>query len=76
MKTTTEIVNLVSKALRSRPIKWVDIKKDYVKFEYGYIIFRVSNELSVEEAKDSCLYSTAAADFLEELLKRTDKYEK
>lgn len=27
MKTTTEIVNLVSKALRSRPIKWVDINK-------------------------------------------------
>ena len=50
-------------------------KQDYVKFEYGYIIFRVSNELSVEEAKDSFLYSTAAADFLEELLKRTDKYE-
>ncbi len=75
MKTTTEIVNLASKALRSRPIKWVDINKDYVKFEYGYIIFRVSNELSVEEAKDYFLYSTAAADFLEELLKRTDKYE-
>lgn len=33
MKTTTEIVNLVSKALRSRPIKWVDINKDYVKYK-------------------------------------------
>lgn len=76
MKTTVEIVTLVSKTLRSRPIKWVDINKDYVKFEYGYVIFRVSNELSVEEVKDSCLYSTLAAYFLEELLKRTDKYEK
>lgn len=75
MKTTVEIVSLVSKALRSRPIKWVDINKDYVKFEYGYIIFRVSNELSVEEAKESCLFRTAAAVFLELLITKTDKYE-
>lgn len=55
MKTTVDIVNLVSKTLRSRPIKWVDINKDYVKFEYGYVIFRVSNELSVEEVKESII---------------------
>lgn len=76
MKTTTEIVNLVSKALRSRPIKWVDINKDFVKFEYGGAIFKISKELSVAEVKESCLFSTVAAIFLELLITKTEKYEK
>lgn len=75
MKTTVEIVNLVSKALILFPIKWVDINKDFVKFEYGGDIFRISNELSVEEVKESCLFRTAAAVFLELLITKTDKYE-
>ncbi len=39
MKTTVEIVNLVSRALELCPIKWIDINKDFVKFEYGGSIF-------------------------------------
>jgi hypothetical protein len=75
MKTTVEIVNLVSKALELCPIKWVDINKDFVKFEYGGTIFRITKELSVEEAKESCLARTVAAIFLELLITKTDKYE-
>lgn len=76
MKTTVEIVNLVSRALELCPIKWIDINKDFVKFEYGGSIFKISNELSVEEVKESCLFRTAAAVFLELLITKTDKYEK
>lgn len=76
MKTPAEIVNLVNKALPLYPIKWIELNKDFARISYGDYVFRISNELFVEEAKDSCLYSTAAAHFLEELLKRTDKYEK
>lgn len=75
MKTTEEIINLVSKVLELRSIKWIDINNDNVRFMYFGVTFRVTKELCVDEVKDSCLYSTAAADFLEELLKRTDKYE-
>lgn len=39
MKTTVEIVNLVSRALELCPIKWIDINKDFVKFEYSGSIF-------------------------------------
>lgn len=75
MKTTEEIINLVSKALEPRPIKWVDINNNFAKFEYGGVIFRVSKELSVEEVKCSCLYTTNAAIFFELLIKTIDKYE-
>lgn len=75
MKTIVEIVNLVSKALILFPIKWVDINKDFVKFEYGGAIFRISKELSVEEAKESCLCRTTAAIFLELLITKTEEYE-
>lgn len=76
MKKTVEIVNLVSKALELCPIKWVDINKDFVKFEYGGTIFRITKELYVEEAKESCLARTVAAISLELLITKTDKHEK
>lgn len=76
MKTTTEIVNLVSKALELCPIRWVDINNDFVKFEYGGTIFRITKELIVEESKESCLAHTVSAIFLELLIIKTDKYEK
>lgn len=40
MKTTVEIVNLVSRTLELCPIKWIDINNDFVKFEYGGAIFK------------------------------------
>lgn len=73
MKTTVEIVNLVSRTLELCPIKWIDINKDFVKFEYGGSIFKISKELSVAEVKESCLYCTAAAIFLELLIIKTEK---
>lgn len=76
MKTTVEIVNLVSKALELCPIKWVDINKDFVKFSYNGTIFKIFNDLSVEEVKDSCSASTLAAIYLELLLTKTNRYEK
>lgn len=76
MKTTTEIVNLVSRALELCPIKWIDINKDFVKFEYSGSIFKISKDLSVAEVKESCLFSTTAAIFLELLIIKTEKYEK
>lgn len=76
MKTTVEIVNLVSRALELCPIKWIDINKDFVKFEYSGSIFKISKDLSVAEVKESCLFSTTAAIFLELLIIKTEKYEK
>ena len=49
---------------------------DFVKFEYGGAIFKISKELSVAEVKESCLFSTVAAIFLELLITKTEKYEK
>lgn len=76
MKTTVEIVNLVNRALELCPIRWVDINNDFVKFEYGGTIFRITKELIVEEAKESCLARTVSAIFLKLLIIKTDKYEK
>lgn len=76
MKTTVEIVNLVSRTLELCPIKWIDINNDFVKFEYGGAIFKISKELSVAEVKESCLFSTVAAIFLELLITKISKYGK
>lgn len=75
MKTTEEIINLVSKALEPRPIKWVNINNDNVRFMYFGVTFRVTKELCVDEVKDRCLHRTLAAIFLELLLKKEDKHE-
>lgn len=40
------------------------------------LFFRITKELSVEEAKESCLARTVAAIFLELLITKTDKHEK
>lgn len=76
MKTTEEIVNLVSKALELCPIKWVDINNYFVKFSYNGTIFKIFNDLSVVEVKDSCFARTLTAIFLELLLIKTNRYEK
>lgn len=72
MKTTEEIINLVSKALEPRPIKWVDINNDNVRFMYFGVTFRVTKELCVDEVKGICLHRTLAAILLELLLKKED----
>lgn len=70
MKTTEEIINLVSKALEPRSIKWVDINNDNVRFMYFGVTFRVTKELCVDEVKELCLHRTLAAFLLELLLKK------
>lgn len=64
------IINLVSKALEPRPIKWVDINNDNVRFMYFGVTFRVTKELCVDEVKELCLHRTLAAILLELLLKK------
>ncbi len=72
MKTTEEIINLVSKVLELRSIKWIDINNDNVRFMYFGATFRVTKELCVDEVKDLCLHRTLAAILLELLLKKED----
>lgn len=40
MKTTEEIINLVSKVLELRSIEWIDINNDNVRFMYFGVTFR------------------------------------
>lgn len=76
MKTTVDIVNLVSTALELCPIKWIDINNDFSKFKYGGAIFRISKDLSVDEVKETCVCRTVAAIFLELLIHQIDAHEK
>lgn len=68
MKTTEEIINLVSKVLELRSIEWIDINNDNVIFIY----FGVTKELCVDEVEDRCLHRTLSAILLELLLKKED----
>ena len=72
MKTNLEIINLVSKVLELRPIEWIDINNDNVRFMYFGVTFRVTKELCVDEVKGLFLHRTLAAILLELLLKKED----
>lgn len=72
MKTTEEIINLVSKVLELRSIEWIDINNDNVRFMYFGVTFRVTKELFVDEVEGLCLHRTLSAILLELLLKKED----
>ena len=72
MKTTEEIINLLSKVLELRSIEWIDINNDNVRFMYFGVTFRVTKELCVDEVEGLCLHRTLSAILLELLLKKED----
>lgn len=74
--TQDKIVNLLLKSIPNpEHIDSLDLSiSNVVRFEYGGAFFRISENLSVEEYRDSLLCTTVAARFLEKLIKDRHKY--
>lgn len=74
--TQDKIVNLLLKSIPNPEyIENLDLSiSNVVRFEYGGVFFRISENLSVEEYRSSVLCTTVAAIFLEKLIKNRHKY--
>lgn len=74
--TQDKIVNLLLKSIPNpEHIDSLDLSiSNVVRFEYGGSFFRISENLSVEEYRDTLLCTTVATRFLEKLIKDRHKY--
>lgn len=65
-----EIIELLYKAMpNNKLISNLEIKEYAIYFNWDGYIFRVSDALMVEEAKNGCLYSNSIASLIEHILK-------
>lgn len=70
-----EILNLLFKVIPNpEHISDIDLSRQpTVGFKYRDALFRISENLSVDECRENVLYRTIAAIFLEQLLKNRRK---